>query len=44
MAQNLTLILLAFFVVVVLQKVLTNLSYLASQSLGIRSSKIKWLG
>lgn len=32
------------FFVVVLQKVLTNLSYLASQSLGIRSSKIKWWG
>ena len=27
-----------------LQKVLTNLSYLASQSPGIRSSKIKWWG
>lgn len=44
MAQNLTLILLTFFVVVVLQKVQTNLSYLASQSPGIRSSKIKWWG
>jgi len=43
MAQNLTLILLTFFVVV-LQKVQTNLSYLASQSPGIRSSKIKWWG
>ena len=44
MAQNLTLILLTFFVVVVLQKMQTNLSYLASQSPGIRSSKIKWWG